>query len=84
MRTFTKEELCQYNGKNGAPAYIAYKGNVYDVSNSFLWQKGKHQVVHFAGADLTENLDHDAPHGADLLERVPMIGTLVEEHQITH
>lgn len=80
MRTFTKEELRQYNGKDGAPAYIAYKGKVYDVSHSFLWQKGKHQVVHFAGADLTESLDNDAPHGPDLLERVPMIGTLVEEH----
>ncbi len=79
MRTFTKEEFRQYTGKDGVPAYIAYKGKVYDVSNSFLWQKGKHQVVHFAGADLTESLDHDAPHGPDLLERVPMIGTLVEE-----
>lgn len=76
MRTFTKEELQQYNGKNGSPAYIAYKGKVYDVSESFLWQKGKHQVIHFAGADLTEALDHDAPHGPDLLERVPVIGAL--------
>ena len=75
MRTFTNEELRQYNGKDGAPAYIAYKGKVYDVSNSFLWQQGKHQVVHFAGLDLTQALD-DAPHGPDLLERVPMVGTL--------
>ena len=78
MRTFTREELRQYHGKDGMPAYIAYKGNVYDVSDSFLWQKGKHQVVHFAGTDLTESLDHDAPHGADLLERVLMVGSLVE------
>jgi predicted heme/steroid binding protein len=76
MQTFTKEELQRYNGKDGAPAYIAYKGKVYDVSESFLWQKGKHQVIHFAGTDLTEALDNDAPHGADLLERVPAIGTL--------
>ena len=51
MRTFTQAELRQYTGKDGAPADIAYKEKVYDVSNSFLWQKGKHQVVHFAGND---------------------------------
>jgi predicted heme/steroid binding protein len=84
MRTFTKAELRRYNGQNGAPAYIAYQGNVYDVSHSFLWQQGKHQVVHFAGADLTESLDHEAPHGPELLERVPIIGILIEEHEHSH
>ena len=31
-RRFTKKELRQYNGKGGAPVFIAYQGNVYDVS----------------------------------------------------
>jgi len=35
MRTFNKNELAKYNGKNGTPAYIAYKGKVYDVSRSW-------------------------------------------------
>ena len=81
MRKFTRGELVQYNGKNGAPAYIAYQGKVYDVSQSFLWQKGQHQVLHSAGADLTAELDQ-APHGAALLERVPVVGMLVDKDSI--
>ena len=44
MREFTKEEFAWYNGKNGNPTYIAYKGKVYDVTTSFLWKNGEHQV----------------------------------------
>jgi len=78
MRTFTKKELAHYNGKNGLPAYIAYNGEVYDVSESFLWREGKHQVIHHAGEDLTDSLDQ-APHGAELLERFPVVGMLQED-----
>jgi predicted heme/steroid binding protein len=75
MKEFTKEELARYDGKKGRPAYIAYRGKVYDVSNSFLWRDGRHQVLHNAGQDLTEKLDH-APHGPDLLIKIPVIGVL--------
>ena len=75
MRKFTIEELSHYDGKNEKPAYIAYRGKVYDVSKSFLWRGGEHQVLHDAGRDLTRDLD-DAPHGADLLDRVPLIGII--------
>ena len=34
--------------------------------------------MHSAGEDLTSSLDQ-APHGEDLLERVPMVGTLVSD-----
>ncbi|MFB0536444.1 MAG: cytochrome b5 domain-containing protein [Anaerolineae bacterium] len=78
MRRFTEKELVQYNGKDGASAFIAYEGKVYDVSSSFLWQDGQHQVLHTAGVDLTAGLD-EAPHGADLLERFPVIGMLDED-----
>jgi len=77
MRRLTKEELSRYNGREGASVYIAYKSKVYDVSHSFLWQKGRHQVLHTAGMDLTTELDA-APHGADLLERFPVIGMLID------
>ncbi|HEY50494.1 MAG TPA: cytochrome B5 [Dehalococcoidia bacterium] len=76
MRTFTREELKKYDGRNG-PAYIACDGRVYDVSGSFLWQKGKHQAMHFAGNDLTGALK-EAPHGPDLLERYPIVGELID------
>jgi predicted heme/steroid binding protein len=76
MRTFTRKELAHYTGKHGTPAFIAYKGKVYDVSGSFLWQNGTHQVLHNAGEDLTDNLD-EAPHGADMLERFLVVGILI-------
>jgi predicted heme/steroid binding protein len=77
-RVFTKQELSQYNGKNGAPAYIACGGKVYDVSASYFWRNGRHQVVNAAGADLTSELQQ-APHGAEMLERVPVVGILSDD-----
>jgi len=75
MKMFTEKDLAKHNGKNGSPAYLSYKGKVYDVSTSFLWKDGKHQVLHNAGADLTEALK-EAPHSEDHLEKFPVIGIL--------
>ncbi len=75
MREFSEKELAQYNGKNGKPAYIAYKGTVYDVSASFLWKNGDHQVLHSAGSDLTDALEQ-APHGEDVFDQLPVVGAL--------
>jgi predicted heme/steroid binding protein len=77
MRVFTREELKKYDGTNGI-SYVAYRGKVYDVSKSFQWQKGVHQVAHKAGQDLTEALK-DAPHLPDLLFKFPVVGKLAEE-----
>jgi len=73
MKEYSKEELARYNGKNGNPAYVAYKGKVYDVSASFLWKDGTHQVLHSAGVDLTDALEQ-APHDGDLLGKFPVVG----------
>lgn len=78
MRRFTRQELLAFNGKGGAPAYLACDGLVYDATQSFQWQKGEHQVVHRAGEDLTLALAQ-APHGPDLLARLPIVGVLVDE-----
>ncbi len=78
MRYFTREELKKYDGKDGRPAYIAYKGVVYDVSSSFLWKGGRHQALHEAGNDLTEALK-EAPHGEKFLEKFPIVGYLKDE-----
>jgi predicted heme/steroid binding protein len=75
MKEFSKEELARYDGKNGSPAYVAYRGNVYDVSGCFLWKDGNHQVLHDAGADLTDAME-EAPHGGDVLGKFPLVGTL--------
>lgn len=77
MRTITREELARCNGRDGAPAFIAYEGRVYDASASFLWRGGRHQVRHLAGREYAPGLE-GAPHGADLLERLPLVGILVE------
>lgn len=75
-KLFTKEELLGCNGKDGAPAFVAYKDRIYDVSQSFHRKNGRHQAMHSAGEDLASSLDQ-APHGEDLLERVPIVGSLV-------
>ena len=75
-RKLTSKELEEHNGKNGKPAYIAYKGKVYDVSQSGLWRDGEHMGMHQAGKDLTEELEL-APHREEMLERVKLIGELV-------
>ncbi len=49
MKKMTLKEVAAYDGKNGRKAFVAFKGNVYDVTESFLWQNGNHQVLHEAG-----------------------------------
>jgi len=78
MQRLTHQELSRFNGKDGSPAYIAYRGKVYDVSSSYHWRNGRHQVVHKAGMDLTASLEQ-APHGADLIEKFPVVAELCED-----
>ncbi|HKZ93007.1 MAG TPA: cytochrome b5 domain-containing protein [Candidatus Bathyarchaeia archaeon] len=77
MKEFSEEELAQHNGKNGKPAYVAYKGKVYNVSTSFLWKDGNHQALHSAGVDLTDAVEQ-APHGENFLEKFPVVGILYD------
>jgi predicted heme/steroid binding protein len=73
----TRQDLAHYDGKAGAPAFIACFGRIYDVSTSYHWRGGVHWVHHHAGCDLTESLAL-APHGAESLERFPVVGALVD------
>jgi predicted heme/steroid binding protein len=63
-RLFTSSELVSYDGDD-RPAYIAYKGVVYDVSDCPRWKLGLHERQHFPGQDLTGELTN-APHGEDV------------------
>jgi predicted heme/steroid binding protein len=72
----TREELEKNDGKNGKPAYIAYQGKVYDVSDSSFWMDGEHMGMHNAGKDLTEELEM-APHQDENFAKVKLVGTLV-------
>jgi predicted heme/steroid binding protein/uncharacterized membrane protein len=75
MKEFTAEELSSLNGKEGKPIYIAFQGKVYDVTKSPLWAKGLHMNRHAAARDLTGEISA-APHGPEVLERYPQIGTV--------
>ena len=78
MKQFSPEDLAGFNGKDGKPIYVAHKGKVYDLSESKLWKGGLHMRRHQSGTDLSTDIQA-APHEADLLERYPQVGVLVEE-----
>ncbi len=69
----TKEQLAAFDGKNGSPAYFAYKGKVYDVTQSKLWKDGSHMKRHNAGFDLT-NILSQAPHSEEKILAMPEVG----------
>jgi predicted heme/steroid binding protein len=68
--------LKQTTEKNGKPTYLAYKGKVYDVSESSFWLDGDHFGMHEAGKDLSEELEM-APHREENFKRVKLVGDLV-------
>ena len=70
----TLAQLALRNGQDKPEVWIAYKGQVYDVSNSRLWLRGKH-YEHWAGQDLTDELK-DAPHTEEVFSRFKVIGVL--------
>ena len=70
------EELARCDGKEGHPALFAYNGQIYDAGDSRLWKQGNHMGRHQAGSDLTGVLPQ-APHGAEMMARLPAVGRLV-------
>lgn len=72
----TLDDLSQYDGRDGRPAYVAYKGTIYDVTKSKLWKNGSHVMKHSAGRDLTGLLE-TAPHGEDKVLAMPVVGQLL-------
>ncbi len=72
---FTLQQLSEFDGKAGRKAYVGYKGKVYDVSDSFLWQNGDHEGFHVAGRDLTDDMS-GAPHGDEDLSSFAIVGDL--------
>jgi predicted heme/steroid binding protein len=75
-RRFSRAELAAYDGRDPTrPTLIAYKGKVYDVSRSYPWAGGVHWARLYAGEDLTGKIIA-APHGEEMLARVPCIGVL--------
>jgi predicted heme/steroid binding protein len=71
----TRDALPTFDGREGHKGVVAVKGKLYDVTASRMWREGVHMRKHNAGQDLSEALQ-GAPHGAEVLQRVPMIGAL--------
>lgn len=69
---FDPGTLSSFDGKEGRPAFIAYKDRVLDVSSLKLWKNGVH-MKHLAGHDLTDSLPK-APHGEEKLEGLSFMG----------
>ncbi len=70
-KIFTLNELSGFNCKNGAPAYIAINGTVYDISNVNLFKDGKHHGV-TAGNDVSSLFVHMT----SILKRLKIVGKL--------
>ena len=76
MKLFTKQQLALRNGQDKPEIWVAYKGIIYDVSDSKMWKNGKH-YEHWAGQDLTEEIA-DAPHTENVFKKFMSVGQLKE------
>ncbi len=77
LKVFTIDELKHFDGTEGRPNYIGYKGLVYDLSSSPLFQGEKRMRCHLGGKDLTKEIEI-APHGEELIFKFPVVGRLKE------
>jgi predicted heme/steroid binding protein len=74
LPVYSKSQLALRNGQDREEIWVAYHGNIYDVTRSRLWRNGKH-YEHWAGQDLTAELSA-APHTAAVFERFEIVGKL--------
>jgi predicted heme/steroid binding protein/uncharacterized membrane protein len=75
-KKFTLEELKQFDGLDGRPAYVVLGGQVFDVSASKLWRQGRHMGSHQAGRDMTQEITA-APHGPEKINNFQKVGSLI-------
>jgi predicted heme/steroid binding protein len=72
---YSRSQLALRNGSDKPEIWVAYKGCIYDVSKSRLWRNGLHYNIHWAGQDLTDELEN-APHADYVFKRFKIIGKL--------
>jgi predicted heme/steroid binding protein len=80
-KNVTELELKHNTGERGSRIWIAYNGMVYDVTECPKWRDGLHELLHFAGQDLTSEFP-EAPHRIEVFKHdcVKMIGKLIGEN----
>lgn len=80
-RSYTTQELAQYDGKDGNKCLVAVDGDVYLIEGFALWQNGEHLPSGGrarCGLDLSEVIN-ESPHGRSKLQLLKKVGTLEQE-----
>jgi predicted heme/steroid binding protein len=80
QKEFTLDELSQYDGKNGKPAYVAIEGIIYDASNELVFREAKNIEI-IAGKDLTEQFNSYCIM-SQIINEAPKIGVLDDNNDI--
>lgn len=75
-QTFTIQDLANYDGKNGRPAYVAVNGVVYDVTNNRAWAAATHFGL-VSGRDYTQEFASCHAGQQSILATLPVVGRLV-------
>ena len=77
-RSYTLQELGQYDGKDGNKCMVAVDGDVYLIEGFALWKDGEHLPSGGrarCGLDLSEVIN-ESPHGRSKLQLLQKVGTL--------
>lgn len=77
-RNFTIEELANFDGKNGRPAYVAVNGTVYDVTNNRAWAAATHFAL-LAGKEYSKEFASCHAGQQSILTTLPVVGRLYNE-----
>lgn len=75
LKTYTRFQLALRNGQDYPQIWVAYNNLIYEVTESRLWQNGRH-YEHWAGQDLTHELDSQAPHTDSVFKKWKIVGQL--------
>jgi len=78
MKMYSKHQLGLRNGQDKEEIWCAYKGIIYDLTDSIRWDKGKH-YEHWSGQDLTEELK-EAPHQDWVFNKFKKVGYLMKDN----
>jgi len=76
-RLITEIELKRNTGERNTRMWVAFEGIVYDVTDCPKWRTGLHELLHFAGQDLTTEIP-EAPHKLEVFAHdcVEIVGRL--------
>ncbi|MFK7972548.1 MAG: cytochrome b5 [Bacteroidia bacterium] len=76
MPIISRSQLASRNGVDRDMIWIAYKGIVYEVTESRHWRNGIH-YGHWSGQELDDELA-EAPHAEEVFKRFKAVGRLPE------